>query len=139
MVTLAITDDDGGPAAAVPGPPAVPRLVCAPSGDGYDDTGIAVSWEAPTFVGGAPVESYELRYRESSQFVGGKLVEHQWVSWPHGVAATSTTITGLVPRTEYTVQVSAVNGNGPGPWSQPNYFRVGPSDEICEIIDQWTP
>ena len=139
-VTLNIVDDDGGPAASIPGPPNRPRVVCGRrSDDSYDDTGIAVSWKAPNFVGGAPVESYELRYRESSQFVGGRLVEHQWVSWPHGVAATSTTITGLVPRTEYTVQVSAVNGNGPGLWSEPWYFGVGPTDEICEIIDLLTP
>ena len=139
VLTLTITDDDGGPATAVPGPPGVPRLVCARFGDGYDDTGIAVSWKAPNFVGGAPVESYELRYRESSQFVGGRLIEHRWKSWPHGVAATSATLTGLVPRASYTVQVRAVNGNGPGLWSEPWRFRVGPTDEVCEIIDQLTP
>ena len=139
VLTLTITDDDGGPATAVPGPPGVPRLVCARSGDGYDDTGIAVSWKAPNFVGGAPVESYELRYRESSQFVGGRLIEHRWKSWPHGVAATSATLTGLVPRASYTVQVRAVNGNGPGLWSEPWRFRVGPTDEVCEIIDQLAP
>ena len=138
-VTLNIVDDDGGPPASIPGPPPSPRLVCARSGSGYDNTGIAVSWKAPNFVGGAPVESYELRYRESSRFVGGSLIEHAWVSWPHGVAATSTTITGLVPRTEYTVEVSAVNGNGQGLWSEPWYFGVGPTDEICEIIDLLTP
>ena len=44
--------------------------------DGYDATGIAVSWKAPNFVGGAPVESYELRYRQASRFVGGSLIEH---------------------------------------------------------------
>ncbi len=139
VLTLTITDDDGGPVASIPGPPNQPRLVCARSDDGYDDTGIAVSWKAPNFVGGAPIESYELRYRQSSKFIGGRLIEHLWESWPHGVAATSTTITGLVPRTDYTVQVSAVNGNGPGLWSEPNYFKVGPMHEICEIIDLLTP
>ena len=113
--------------------------MCARSGDGYDDTGIAVSWKAPNFVGGAPVESYELRYRQSSRFVGGTLVEHQWESWPHGVAATSATLTGLVTRANYTVEVRAVSAIGPGQWSEPNYFRVGPTDEVCEIIDQLTP
>ena len=138
-ITLTITDDDGGPEAAVPGPPDAPRLVCARSGDGYDDTGIAVRWKAPNFVGGAPVQSYELRYRQSSLFVGGKLIEHPWQSWPHGVAATSATITGLVTRADYTVQVRAVNGDGPGLWSEPWSFRVGPIHEVCEIIDQLTP
>ena len=139
VLTLTITDDDGGTATAVPGPPDAPRLVCARSGGGYDNTGIAVSWKAPSFVGGAPVESYELRYRESSGVVGGRLIEHAWESWPHGVAATSATLTGLVTRASYTVQVRAVNGNGPGLWSEPWRFRVGPTDEVCEIIDLLTP
>ena len=141
QITLTIVDDDGGPEAAVPGPPDLPSLVCARSGDGYDDTGIAVSWKAPNFVGGAAVESYELRYRESSRFdeVAGKLIEHTWESWPHGVAATYATLTGLVTRANYTVEVRAVSGNGPGLWSKANYFRVGPMHEICEIIDQLTP
>ena len=138
-LTLTITDDDGGTATAVPGPADAPRLVCARSGGGYDDTGIAVSWKAPNFVGGAPVESYELRYRESSKFIGGSLIEHLWESWPHGVAATSATITGLATRVDYTVQVQAVSANGPGRWSEPDYFKVGPMHEICEIIDQLTP
>ena len=139
QITLTIADDDGGPEAAIPGPPDLPSLVCARSGDGYDDTGIAVSWKAPNFVGGAPVESYELRYRQSSRFVGGTLIEHPWESWPHGVAATSATLTGLVTRANYTVGVRAVSAIGPGQWSESNYFRVGPTDEVCEIIDQLTP
>ena len=139
QITLTIADDDGGPEAAIPGPPDLPSLVCARSGDGYDDTGIAVSWKAPNFVGGAPVESYELRYRQSSRFVWGTLIEHPWESWPHGVAATSATLTGLVTRANYTVEVRAVSAIGPGQWSEPNYFRVGPTDEVCEIIDQLTP
>ncbi len=138
-VTLNIADDDGGPAASIPGPPNRPRVVCGRSDDGYDDTGIAVSWKAPNFVGGAPVETYELRYRVSTKFIGGRLIEHPWESWPHGVAATSATITGLVTRVDYTVQVQAVSANGPGRWSEPDYFKVGPMHEICEIIDLLTP
>ena len=138
-VTLNIVDDDGGPAASIPGPPNRPRVVCAPSDDGYDDTGIAVSWKAPNFVGGAPVRTYELRYRESTRFIGGRLIEHPWVSWPHGAAATSATITGLMTGTVYTVQVQAVNANGPGRWSEGNRSKVGPMHEICEIIDLLTP
>ena len=138
-VTLNIADDDGGPAASIPGPPNRPRVVCGRSDDGYDDNGIAVSWKAPNFVGGAPVETYELRYRVSTKFIGGRLIEHPWVSWPHGVAATSATITGLMTGTVYTVQVQAVNANGPGRWSEGNRFKVGPMREICEIIDLLTP
>ena len=125
-LTLTIAADDGGPAAAVPGPPSVPRLVCARSGDGYDDTGIAVSWKAPTFVGGAPVESYELRYRQSSQFLQGRLILHPWEYWPGRLAATSTILTGLVTRLEYSVQVRAVNRNGGGPVVRAVVLRGGP-------------
>ena len=139
VLTLTIADDDGGPVAAVPGPPDQPRLRCAPSGGGYDGTGIAVSWNAPDFVGSAPVQYYELRYRQSSQFLEGKLVEHQWQYWPHGVAATSATITGLMTRVDYTVGVRAVSANGPGLWSESNYFKVGPAEEICRVMDQYFP
>ena len=135
-ITLTIVDDDGGPDAAIPGPPNRPRIVCAPSGDGYDDTAIAVSWNAPNFVGGAPVESYELRYRETAEFVSNRLVLHEWEYWPNSVAARSTILTELVAGVNYTVQVRAVNGNGPGSWSESHYFSVGQPDEICEFIDQ---
>ena len=37
------------------------------------------------------------------------------------------------------MEVRAVSAIGPGQWSEPNYFRVGPTDEVCEIIDQLTP
>ena len=86
-------------------------------------------------------EVYEpLRYRQTSnRFVQGRLVLNPWEYLPGGVAATSTTITGLMTRVEYTVEVRAVNGNGPGLWSLPDYFTVGPPDEICDIIDQLTP
>ena len=138
-ITLTIVDDDGGPEAAPPGPPRQPRLACASSGDGYDDTAIAVSWNAPDFVGGAPVESYELRYRETTEFVQNRQVLHEWEYWPDSVAATSTILTGLVAGVHYTVQVRAVNGNGPGLWSESDYHRVGQPDWKCDIIDQLTP
>ena len=142
-IEVTITDDDGGPAAAPPGPPDMPRLVCASSGGDYDPTGIAVSWKAPEFVGGAPVQSYELRYRLTPQFVNGSLVLPEWEYWPQRVvapsAALSTILTGLTTGVSYTVQVRAHNANGPGLWSESNYFRVGYSDEVCDIIDQYTP
>ena len=142
QITLTITDDDGGPDAAPPGPPDQPTLVCASSGGGYDRTGIAVIWDAPSFVGGAPVLSYELRYRQASEFTNNRLIQYQWEHWPRRVAASaatlSTDLTGLTQGLEYTVQVRAVNANGPGRWSESGYMRVGQTDEMCDILNSST-
>ena len=137
-ITVAIVDDDGGPAAAPPGPPETPRLVCASAGDGYDPTGAAASWQAPTFVGGAPISGYDVQYRQ--RIAGGDpWVWDQWQDWPHIGTATSTAITGLDADSVYGVRVRAVNANGPGQWSLPNIFSTGYSQDLCEIIDEFTP
>ena len=137
-ITVTIADDDGGPEAAPPGKPDVPRLVCASAGDGYDSTGIAVNWQAPTFVGGAAVEGYEIQYRRRIG-AGNPWVWGEWQAWPHNGTATSTAITGLDVETLYGVQVRAFNANGPGQWSLPNTFGTGQPDRICEILDELTP
>ena len=136
-ITVTIADDDGGPAAAVPGQPEPSRLVCASAGDGYDPTGIAVSWQAPTFVGGAPVEDYDVRYRRQNPDQHLSLLV--WESWPHTGLATSTTIAGLDADARYEVEVRAVNANGPGQWSQPHTFWTGYLEDQCRIIDRHTP
>ena len=133
-ITVTIADDDGGPAASPPGPPDPPRLVCASTGDGYDPTGVAVSWQAPTFVGGAAIEDYDLRYHRRDPD------EHPWPwvwePWSHTGIATSATITGLDVAALYEVQVRAVNANGPGQWSLPGTFWTGDiPTTICEIFD----
>ena len=137
-ITVTIADDDGGPAAAPPGPPDWPRLVCAFTGGGYDPTEVAVSWSPPSFVGGAPINGYEVRYQR--RISGGEpWVWGEWQSWPHTGTATSTTITGLDADALYAVQVRAVNRNGPGQWSLASTFSTGYSQDECEIIDQLTP
>ena len=87
-ITVTIADDDGGPAAAPPGPPAPPRLVCAAAGSGYDPTAIDVSWQAPDFVGGAPISDYDVRYhwRDPDE----RPWPWVWEPWPH----TGTTTAG---------------------------------------------
>ena len=135
-ITVTIADDDGGPATAVPGQLEPPRLVCASAGAGFDPTGVGVSWQAPTFVGGAPIEDYDVRYhRRNPDEHGGPWV---WESWPHTGIATSTTIAGLDDDAGYEVQVRAVNANGPGQWSLPNTFWTGHLDQICDIFDELT-
>ena len=134
-ITVTIADDDGGPAAAPPGQPARPAVVC--SGGGYNAQGMAlrVRWQAPDFVGGAPIEGYELRYRSrlvtDEEPQGGG-----WQRWPTPVTATSTVILGLEPDTVYGVQVRAVNANGPGQWSFESAYRTGEPGHICDILDQ---
>ena len=134
-ITVTITDDDGGPAAAVPGRLEPPRLVCASAGAGYDPTGVAASWQAPAFVGGAPIEGYDVQYQR--RIAGGDpWVWGEWQAWPHTGTATTTTIAGLDTDTLYGVRVRAVNANGPGQWSLPNTFWTGEPDQICDILDR---
>ena len=137
-ITVTIADDGGGPAAAPPGPPDPPRLVCATAGGSYDPTGVAVSWSPPSFVGGAPVEGYDVQYQR--RIAGGdSWVWGDWQDWPHTGTVTSTTITGLDADSLYGVRVRAVNANGPGQWSLPGTFWAGYSQDSCEIIDELTP
>ena len=137
-ITVTIADDDGGPEAAPPGNLDTPRLVCASSGAGYDSTGIAVSWNAPDFAGGAEIEDYEVQYRQRIGD-GNPWIWGEWQAHTHAGAATSTTIAGLDADTLYGVRVRALNANGPGQWSLPNTFNTGQSDRICEILDELTP
>ena len=137
-ITVTIVDDDGGPEAAPPGNLDTPRLVCASSGAGYDSTGIAVSWNAPDFAGGAEIEGYEVQYRQRIGD-GNPWIWGEWQAHTHAGAATSTTIAGHDADTLYGVRVRALNANGPGQWSLPNTFNTGQSDRICEILDELTP
>ena len=50
----------------------------------------------------------------------------------------STDLTGLTQGLKYTVDVRAVNANGPGRWSEPGYMRVGQTDEMCDILNSST-
>ena len=135
-ITVTIADDDGGPAAAPPGQPVPPEVLCASTGTGYDDTGLEAVWEAPEFVGGAPVERYELRYRPLDVTDGELHNGGEWQVWPHSTAATSAVISGLEVGTLYGVQVRAVNANGPGQWSFESVHLTGEPDYICEILDE---
>ena len=134
-LTVTIADDDGGPEAAPPGPSATPWVLCPDRGHSAQDTGLKAIWEAPDFEGGAPVTHYELRYR-TLQYVDDEPVIGESQHWPHRVAATSTTITGLDAGVSYGVQVRAVNANGPGEWSLEGTGVTGEPDHICDILDE---
>ena len=133
-ITLTITDDDGGPAAAPPGQPARPYTWCLAEGDGYSQTAMTVTWAPPAFEGGAPIDFYEVRYRRLDSV--GEPAPEDWQVHPHGTLATTATITGLDTDTSYLVQVRAVNANGPGEWSFSSSFETGLSDQYCGFLDE---
>ena len=138
-ITVTIADDDGGPAAAPPGRPATPWLQCPDRGNSARDTGLEAIWEAPDFVGGAPIDHYELRYRPQTVTDGEWQIGGEWQAWPHHSATTSTVISGLESDVPYGVQVRAVNANGPGQWSPEGTHRTGQLDESCDILDEFAP
>ena len=137
-ITVTIADDDGGPAAAPPDRPQPPRLQCPDSDHSSFETGLKAIWEAPEFEGGAPIESYEVRYRTWTVVDGRAQSDGGWQVWPHGIAATSTTIIGLDTHTLYGVQVRAVNANGPGEWSFEGAEWTGNPADYCDFLDQLT-
>ena len=136
-ITVTIADDDGGPAAAPPDRPVTPVVLCPDRGHSARDTALEVKWEAPGFVGGAPVEHYELRYRRRT--VTDDQLQHDsgWQAWPRSVATTSTVVSGLETDVLYGVQVRAVNANGSGEWSFEGLGRTGEPDYICEVLDEF--
>ena len=101
-VAIDVTDVDEQPAR--PDRPAV-------SPTAGSTTSLDVSWTAPDLDGGPDIVGYEVQYRPSTVTT--------WTDWPHGGAATSTSITGLTASTEYQVRVRALNGETPSDWSEP--------------------
>ena len=126
---------DDGEQYDVPDPPTASVLLCPDRGHSAQDTGLKVIWETPDFEGGAPVEHYELRSR-TREFVDDEVVKGEWQVWPHSVAATSATISGLEADVSYGVQVRAVNANGPGQWSLEGTGVTGRPDHICDVLDE---
>jgi predicted RNA-binding protein with TRAM domain len=74
-------------------------------------TGAALSWTAPTDTGGATITNYLI-----TPYVGTTAGTPVSV----GSAATTHTLTGLIPGTTYTFTVQTVTGNGTGPASAPS-------------------
>ena len=107
-LTINVTD-----AVEVPEKPAAPR-VTATSGSGWS---LEVTWNAPR-NDGPPITSYQIRYRKTGDSAA------TWRQWNHtgtGRSAKITTIevsdddntqVHLEPRTQYEVQVRALNGEG---------------------------
>ena len=112
----------------VPEKPAAPR-VTATSGSGWS---LQVTWNAPR-NDGPPITGYQIRYRKTGDSAAA------WQRWAHtgtGRSAKITTILDedsvqvhLEPRTQYEVQVRALNGEG-----DPDGF-----DDDDSPNDNWSP
>ena len=89
---------------SVPDAPGRP-IVMRPSAS---TTSVDVSWTKPA-GNGAPITGYVVQYRDADA--------PNWQDWEHLDATTQTTITGLTANVAQRVQVSAVNSEGMGPWS----------------------
>ena len=90
-----------------PGAPDAPSVVS------FHNRAVA-TWSEPSNTGGAPVTSYNVRYRK---------LPGSWVR-RNGLTGTSAVIEGLEPDIEYQVQVQAVNYQGAGDWSLSRDFET---------------
>ena len=97
---------EGEPATVNQTPGAVPDAptLSARGGNGT----VTLRWDVPANDGGAPILSYDVRYRESGASWGA------WVEVEGGASAHSITIMGLTNGMSYEFQVRAVNGKGAG-------------------------
>ena len=123
-LTISVTDADEPPAK-----PPTPR-VTATSGSGWS---LEVTWNAPSNTG-PPITGYQIQYRKY-----GDPDDTAWRSWPHTGTSRSAKITTiestpgdsatavhLEPRTQYEVQVRALNGEGDStPADATNWSRSG--------------
>ena len=109
MGAMPVQDGDGNPAERVDqlelvNVPAAPALTGATPGDSQ----VTLEWTAPASDGGAAVDHYEYRHKETS----AAAFPDTWTNAGSGLTAT---VDGLTNGTEYTFEVRAVNVAGPGP------------------------
>ena len=102
--TLTITVTD------VNEPPDKPDAPTVTAATAASHNSLDVNWEEPDNDGKPDISGYETRHREGTT---GTFTEWE----DTGTDATSTTITGLKPNTNYQVQVRAKNEDGTGPGS----------------------
>ena len=95
--------------AGLPGAPTISAATPGPAS-------LDITWTAPSETGGDAVTSYDLRYLRTAST---KTSDYNWypVDMIGDGNSRSYTLTGLASGVEHDVQVRAVNGVGPGPWS----------------------
>ncbi len=104
-------------------PPVASTPPGAPTGvtvQGASNTGLSVSWTAPTDTGSAAIAGYELRWHAGASDPADA---SGWTETGDVGAGTSATIADLAADTAYRVQVRA-RGAGKGPWSSSGAGRT---------------
>ena len=89
------------------GRPYKPGAPTVSNSSGNPGTRLDVSWTKPFAV--PDVTGYNVIYKKTS--------DGSWSSLSHSGTGTTSTLTGLDPKTEYEVQVQATNSNGSSPYS----------------------
>ena len=102
-LTIMVKDVD----AEAPGKPAKPS-VAPNSGNGHES--LAVTWTVPGNEGPA-ITSYVVQYRVEDS-------GDEWTQATVDGSGLETTVSGLESGTKYEAQVSAINDEGEGPWSE---------------------
>ena len=102
-LTIMVKDVD----AEAPGKPAKPS-VAPNSGNGHES--LAVTWTVPGNEGPA-ITTYVVQYRVEDS-------GDEWTQATVDGSGLETTVSGLESGTKYEAQVSAINDEGDGPWSE---------------------
>ncbi|ESO91796.1 hypothetical protein LOTGIDRAFT_91265, partial [Lottia gigantea] len=97
----------------------------------YDKDYVEVGWEAPKDDGGAPIQSYNIEYREKGTD-----------TWKKGTEVPGTeekgTVSGLVEGKEYEFRVAAKNKAGLSPFSEVSGPVVTKNRKVKPRIDERT-
>jgi hypothetical protein len=106
-VSPAIFEAEQPPAPTPTDPPTVPTSV---SVDELLANSLRLNWSAPADDGGGPITSYRIGIQAAGWNNGAE--------WTTTVSATTTnfTFTNLLPSTQYTVRVAAINAIAQGPY-----------------------
>ena len=108
-VTISVTNID------VPGDPDQPTVTAAPGAAAK----LNVNWTAVTATPSAPVDGYDVQYREKDA--------NPVADWTEvAVSTNSATITGLAYSTTYEVQVRSKNSEGESVWSPSGEANIPP-------------
>jgi hypothetical protein len=86
-----------------------------PSVSAIGPTSATVAWSAPVDAGGAAITGYEIQRATTADFSEIALITG---------AASPSSLTGLLPGTDYYVRVRATNAAGSGDWSATTTFTT---------------